>query len=223
LNKRRKLKMKKIFFVVALSFLLMLSAGMALGQAYGTKVVAGNVDDGRFLNPLPMAGFASFDVDASASYNQPDPVYLNAIPIAVRLTPFMGALPGRQVVFGNPDFGMPSTLFAGAAIVYLPVYGNTATYDPRDPIYLVADVTVPTIQTNDVRLTPVAGAGPAGSKVFDFNIDHGVAWAPAPATWTIQYVDTDQSFTYSITDRIYLHMTPATFVTPGDLRLTTVP
>jgi hypothetical protein len=216
--------MKKGFLLlVALSLLLMLSAGMALGQAYGSKVATGNVDVGRFLNPLPMAGFAYFDVDASATYNQPDPVYLNAIPIADRLTPFMGALPGRQVVFANPDFGMPITLFPGAAIVYLPIYGNPAIYDPRDPIYLVTDSTVPTIQTNDIRLTAVAGAGPAGSKVNDFNIDHGLGWSPAPATWTIQYVDTDQSLTYSITDKIYIHMTGATFITPGDLRLTTVP
>ena len=215
--------MNKVFCVVTLSLLLMLSAGMALGLPFGSKVATGNADAGRFLNALPIAGFGSFDVDASATYNQPDPVYLNAIPIADRLTPFMGALPGHQVVFGNPDFGMPVTLFPGAAVVFLPIYGSPAAYDPRDPIYLVTDATVPTIQTNDIRLTNVPNAGPAGSKVNDFNIDHGVTWSPMPGTWTLQYVDTDLSGTYSITDKIYLHMTGATFVTPGDLRLSVVP
>jgi hypothetical protein len=220
--------MKKGFFVLALSLLLVLSSitGIALGQyAYGSKVAWSDHDYGRFLTALPMGGLGTFfDVDASLAYNAIDPVYLDAFPIADRLTPFdgVGGAPGHQVVFASPDYGMPYLPLTAPAIVYLPIYGSPA-YNPLDPIYLVADTTLPgaILRTNDVRLSAGNPAGAAGSKVTDFSIDNGKTYTPMPGT--LQYVDTDGSGSYTIGDKIYLHLSGATFVDAGDLRLTAVP
>jgi|WetSurSiteA1Bulk_404760.scaffolds.fasta_scaffold04369_3 hypothetical protein len=216
--------MSKVFSVVFLSILLMLSSGIACA-AFGDKVAANDPDVGSYLYALPVGGplFIYFNADSSIlpAYNTVDPVYLNAIPIADRMTPFSTVLPGHQVVFGNPDFGLPWTGLPGSAIVYLPLY-NGAPYNIGDPIYIKTNP-LPTITTNDVRLTPIAtplGTLPAGSKVMDFHPDHGKTWTAIPGAWTLRFADsTPYDGVYSIGDKIYLHMTPAPFVTPGDLRL----
>jgi hypothetical protein len=223
------MKMKKGIYLIVLSLLLMLSAaGMALGEAFGSKVASTDADKGDFLSPLGMGGFVYFDADISGSYSANDPVYLlPANPIAIRLTRFCNTVfPGRQLVFGNPDYLMPLLPLPAAALVYLPIYGDGATYHPDDPVYLVGDTTaVPAghLRTNDIRIGCGNPNGMPGSKVADFSADNGMLYRLMPPEWTLQYDDVAITGTYSIGDDIYLHRGAAPFVIPGDIRLTEVP
>jgi hypothetical protein len=221
--------MSKIFFVVALSVLLMLSAsGIALGQ-FGSKVAAADTDAGHALAPIALAGYRFFDIDTGTGYSAADPVYMRSAPPVIndRLTPVDAVLPGNLVDVFAPDFliSQAAVPLPAPAIVYLPIYGNGVAYDPADPVYLVTNTAaVPAghLRANDIRISLGNPNGIPGTKIADFSGDNNALYTLMPGAWGVFYDDVDQTLSYTLGDKVYLHNTAAgpAMVLPGDIRLT---
>jgi len=222
--------MSKNFYLVALSFLLMLSAsGIALGQGpFGSKVAATDTDAGHALAPVAMGSYRFFDL-GNPGYTTEDPVYLRpAVGPFDRLAPVDAVLPGQLVnPLVDPDFvlSLLAIPLPAPAFVYLPIYGDGVAYHPLDPVYLVANTAaVPAghLHANDIRISLGNPNGIPGSKVVDFSADNGMLYTVLP--WLPYYDDVDQVDGFSSGDELYLHNNagPA-MVIPGDIRLTVVP
>jgi hypothetical protein len=176
---------------------------------YGSKVQAGDSDVG-----LPLSQFSGqqlvgcifyWDIGATSGiYDDKDVAYLrfSATPPAqvqannIRLTAWDKYPAGSYVKPGDSDIGqaliMPQVgvppLNIWTSFYYLDVTGGRG-YDLGDPVYLKIQgpwLFPPTLATNDIRITPIAGFQ-AGSRISIIDPDAGKIlypfdlWAPGIA------------------------------------------
>jgi hypothetical protein len=169
--------------IILTGLILALSLNGALGQ-FGSKVMTGDADVGRFLEdfPLPLNPTLGYwDTGANSGiYDDGDTIYLDMLgnniidANDIRLTDYGVYRAGTKVTALDNDINKPLTPLPGqaAGIYYADLYGSQG-YDLRDPVYVLA-MTPAAIgartATKDVRLGPVLGLSP-GTKVLDYHPD----------------------------------------------------
>lgn len=173
--------MKKACMITAL--VMALSLNGSLGQ-FGSKVMAGDADVGRFLVDFPLTlnpDFGYWDIGNPGIYDDEDVIYLdmdgdNLIEANdIRLTDYYSYLAGTKVTSADNDINKPLEDLPGqlAGIYYADHYGSQG-YDLADPVYLLVTNSAPVgarTTTNDVRLVRVGGLAP-GTKVLDYHPDN---------------------------------------------------
>jgi len=171
----------KVCIMAGLLFVLSLNG--AVGQ-FGSKVMAGDADIGRFLEDFPQPlnpTLGYWDTGANPGiYDDGDTIYLDMLgnniidSNDIRLTDYAGYRAGTKVTSMDNDINKPLSPLPGqaAGIYYADLYGSQG-YDFRDPVYVLA-MTPAAIgartATKDVRLGPVLGLSP-GTKVLDYHPD----------------------------------------------------
>ncbi|MGC9514936.1 hypothetical protein [Methanocrinis sp.] len=177
--------MKELTKVCILTGLVLaLSLSSALGQ-FGSKVVTGDADVGRFLEDFPAPlnpNLGYWDTGSNPGiYDDGDTIYLdflgNGIIDAndIRLTDYSGYLAGSKVMSADNDINKPLSPLPGqaAGIYYADLYGSQG-YDIQDPVYVLAMTPAAVgarTATKDVRLGPVLGLSP-GTKVLNYHPDN---------------------------------------------------
>lgn len=250
--------------ILAIAFCLIMVLGMAGASQYpfGTKVTSYDSDFGAPLckyvppaNPAPYFSLAYWETGVVNGYDDTDVVYLHqgvaagpAVVLAndIRLTPFGYLAAGSKVTPQDNDIGMRlnplSFNFPTAAIGWVNSHGGPG-HDLDDPVYLHPGPIFPgatTTDTNDVRLTEVAGL-PAGSKVGNLDPDlpnvFANLWPPnnrnpitnagpagvitVPTQPSVMYVDINGNSQYDYPDDVYLitGTPPSPVVRVNDVRL----
>jgi hypothetical protein len=163
---------------------LALSLNGALGQ-FGSKVMTGDADVGRFLEdfPLPLnPNLGYWDTGSNPGiYDDGDTIYLDVLGNSlidandIRLTDYNGYIAGTKVISADNDINKPLSALPGqaAGIYYVDLYDSQG-YDFRDPVYILAMTPAALgarTSTRDVRLGPVCGLSP-GTKVLDYHPDN---------------------------------------------------
>jgi hypothetical protein len=163
---------------------LALSLNGALGQ-FGSKVMTGDADVGRFIEDFPAPlnpALGYWDTGANPGiYDDGDTIYLDVLGNGIidandiRLTDYYGYLAGSKVISSDNDINKPLVALPGqaAGIYYADLYGSQG-YDFQDPVYVLAMTPAALgarTSTKDVRLGPVCGLSP-GTKVLDYHPDN---------------------------------------------------
>jgi hypothetical protein len=151
---------------------------------------------------------------------------------------------GTKVQAGDPDVGLPLSLFSGFVglppqilgwISYWDIGTNPGFYDDRDVPYLqFGGPTIPrVIRANDIRLT-TWGNYPAGSYVKPSDSDMGqlpvippIPALPSAGQTSFYYMDVTGGAGYDIGDPVYLKVqspthipAPPIFTGTNDIRIT---
>jgi hypothetical protein len=144
---------------------------------------------------------------------------------------------GTKVNAGDPDVGLPLSLFAppqaAAAVFYWDVGSTPALYDDKDVAYLKFGLGVPAqVQANSIRLTGWS-TYPAGSYVKPGDTDIGQSLViPPPALpsafqTSFYYMNAVGGAGYDLGDPVYLKVgalpippSPTIFTGTNDIRIT---
>lgn len=175
--------------------ILILSLNGSVAQ-FGSKVISGDVDEGRLLEPFHAGKphLQYWDVSGDLMYTGEDIVYLDIQGNGwvdlndIRLTSYGANPAGSKVRDGDNDIGSPLFPMTGpdCGIYFLDLYGFTPGYDQSDPVYILAnaDFLISTRTTiNDIRLSEANGLAP-GTRVFNFHSDHDKIATPMITTFT---------------------------------------
>lgn len=230
-------KFMKACLIASLVFMLGLAG--AGTYEFGSKVALGNTDVGNLLyNTAPS--FMYWDI-SPVGYGKEDIVYLHLSGTScetcgldaavstddIRITPNGGLAAGTKVDKGDNDTNMPLIAFPSCKIKFLDLDGNPG-YNFQDPVYLsIAGGT--TIETNDIRLNNIDGLH-AGTKVNDFNPDHGKNSLIDMPPYSIRFFNANGNYAltgvpiYDSADSVYLDLSmppanPIGFVAVNDVRL----
>jgi len=145
---------------------------------------------------------------------------------------------GTKVTAGDPDVGLPLSLFAPpqavAAVFYWDIGSTPGLYDDKDVAYLKFGLGIPPqVQANSIRLTGW-GTSPAGSYVKPGDTDIGQSLVMPPGTplpsglqTSFYYMDAVGGAGYDLGDPVYLKVgafpvppSPTIFTGTNDIRIT---
>jgi len=141
---------------------------------------------------------------------------------------------GTKVQAGDPDVGLPLSLFAApqavSAVFYWDIGSTPGFYDDKDVAYLKFGLGFPPqVQSNSIRLTGW-GIYPAGSYVKPGDTDIGQSLVmpppllPSLGQTGFRYMDATGGAGYDLGDPVYLKVGVGLFLVPttgtNDIRIT---
>lgn len=222
--------------LVALAvFIVIMASYFAAGEevfSYGSKVITGDLDELRPLNPFippnnSPVPFVYVDANQPPGIGPEDPVYLHFDPGKptiggddVRITAFDIYPAGSQVKIGDIDFG-----YTWASIGLIPRFfdvNGDGFYSFEDPVYLDRPTLLPPrVSSGDIRLTSYLGYS-AGSWVKDGETDNGVTLS-APLG-ILEFYNANGNLAgpvaiYDHGDSVYLDVNPFGVVSVNDVRM----
>lgn len=198
-----------------------------LGGA-GSRIAAGDPDDGRNSKEVAQAGVSFVDIDADGSFTQGDVLFVDLVSVSsnrvdagdLRLTPLDGN--GGVVVTSDASDVGRSLVVAGTfedLLGFIPVAGGESP-SVDDPIYLnIDDETNEGVEPGDVRLVPIRDL-PFGGIV---HLGTGEVLPRLVSSSAQVCANLAGSSKYSAGDAVYLAMSGGCDdVDVGDIRLTAV-
>lgn len=218
------------------------------GAQAGSQVIQGDGDVGN--GPLAVSWGGLFGVQywdtppVNGLFDVSDPVYLDMVAPGltvsvndVRLTTWMGTLPGNRVLGTDTDVGNGLAWPPNSQVKFYDRDGN-GIYNAGDQVVFDAQLTtlIPPAfglgSVNDIRLTPFAGCGVTykyGTQITAPSLDVVESLGTPIATggqndpFVLRWVDRSGNG-YTADDWVYAHCTlnPPLVVSRGDVRLTQV-